>query len=308
VTPFSNNATICSYPRSHVANTLPAGMTTASLDQIFARANAGQSVEIPTAVGFCMLITDECLKAVGPMDAETFGRGYGEEVDFCMRAARAGFNHRLAGDTFVFHEGEVSFQGSGADRRKAAQAVVDQRYPEFLARVREYLDREPARPLRRAVDRERLRVSPRPRVLLVAKRDGAAPRTHPELPRGLDPERDEILALFAGGGPASVLLWLRDGEEFEFSMPSRDDVQPLAVLLRELGVSQVHLQDVGTLSPEILALPLAIGSESKGDRVLQIERERDAAVARARALEQSTSWRITGPLRWAVERLRGRQG
>src|SRR5207248_314955 len=93
VTPFSNNATICSYPKTLQANEMRPGETTASLDAAFARANRGLSAGIPTAVGFCMFITRECLERVGVFDEARYGAGYGEEVDFCMRAARAGFRH-----------------------------------------------------------------------------------------------------------------------------------------------------------------------------------------------------------------------
>ena len=104
-----------------------------------ATVNAGESVSIPTAVGFCMLIRRECIEEVGVFDEDAFGRGYGEEVDFCMRAGRAGYNNLLCADTFVFHEGQVSFRASGHDRRQAAQKVVDERYPDFQPRVQEFI-------------------------------------------------------------------------------------------------------------------------------------------------------------------------
>jgi GT2 family glycosyltransferase len=152
VTPFSNNATICSYPVFCSNNTLPDGETTASLDRIFARENAGASVEIPTAVGFCMFISRTLLDAIGTFDVEAFGAGYGEEVDFCMRARRAGFRNMHCADTFVFHEGEVSFGSSGVDRRAKAQAIVDTRYPEFQPTLREFLSDDPAKTFRMRVD------------------------------------------------------------------------------------------------------------------------------------------------------------
>jgi GT2 family glycosyltransferase len=148
VTPFSNNATICSYPRFAQSNPLPEGLSAARLDAAFARANAGRAIEIPTAVGFCMFISRRCLDEVGLFDEEAFGRGYGEEVDFCMRAARAGWRHLLAADTFVYHEGEVSFGGGAQEIRDRAQAIVDSRYPEFQQRVRAFLDADPPRDFR----------------------------------------------------------------------------------------------------------------------------------------------------------------
>ena len=151
VTPFSNNATICSYPVFAARNSLPEGATTAMLDGLFASENAGVALEIPTAVGFCMYIARRCLDAVGAFDEQAFGLGYGEEVDFCMRASRAGWHHAHCADVFVFHEGEVSFGDSGMDRRAAAQRLIDERYPEFQPLVRDFIARDPAKPLRERV-------------------------------------------------------------------------------------------------------------------------------------------------------------
>jgi GT2 family glycosyltransferase len=154
VTPFSNNGSIASYPLFAQANRLPEGADVATLDALFARVNAGCSVDMLTAVGFCMFISRRCLDQVGDFDAEAFGRGYGEEVDFCMRASRAGWSHRLAADTFVYHEGEVSFGGGAQEIRDKAQKIIDTRYPEFQPRLAEYLARDPAAPMRRAVELE----------------------------------------------------------------------------------------------------------------------------------------------------------
>jgi GT2 family glycosyltransferase len=165
VTPFSNNATICSYPRTLERNDLPPGETTASLDAAFASANAGLSAEIPTAVGFCMFIARDCIEAVGYFDEARYGAGYGEEVDFCMRASRAGFRHRVAGDTFVRHAGEVSFGNTGTERRARAQAIVDELYPEFQPRVRDFIARDPLAHLRARAARARARRSPLTRLM-----------------------------------------------------------------------------------------------------------------------------------------------
>jgi GT2 family glycosyltransferase len=156
VTPFSSNATILSYPRPLEPNPLPPGETTASLDAAFAAANPGQSVDIPTAVGFCMLISRRCLDRVGMFDEARYGAGYGEEVDFCMRAARAGFRNVAAGDVFVRHVGEVSFGNTGVARRAKAQALVDSLYPEFQVRLKQFLAVDPLARLRERADLARL--------------------------------------------------------------------------------------------------------------------------------------------------------
>jgi len=156
VTPFSNNATICSYPFEGWQGEIPGTLGLAELDRIFATVNAGRSVELPTAVGFCMYIRREALAAFGLFDAERYGRGYGEENDFCMRAVKAGWKNLLAGDVFVFHEGSVSF----SEERHALQQVAGKRlvevHPDYPARVHEHLVADPANGLRSAIDHARL--------------------------------------------------------------------------------------------------------------------------------------------------------
>ncbi len=168
VTPFSNNATICSYPKTLVPNELPADETTASLDAAFAAANPGVSVDIPTAVGFCMFIPRRSIDSVGTFDEARYGTGYGEEVDFCMRVARAGLRNVVAADAFVRHVGEVSFGAARGERVGRAQAIVDALYPEFQERLLKFIPADPLRPLRERVDRERQRPFRRLRRWLVS--------------------------------------------------------------------------------------------------------------------------------------------
>jgi GT2 family glycosyltransferase len=192
VTPFSTNATICSYPRTLASNTLPHGETTASLDRAFSTANAGRSADIPTAVGFCMFIARRCLDRVGSFDAERYGAGYGEEVDFCMRAARMGFRHVVAADVFVRHVGEVSFGTTGVERRARAQDTVDALYPEFQRRLLTFIPSDPLRMLRRRADLERLRRRPHQLRLAPAGRHVKLdwPLEGEEFALWMHPERD----------------------------------------------------------------------------------------------------------------------
>ncbi len=156
VTPFSNNATICSYPFEGWAGGVPGTLGLAALDRLFASTNAGRTVDLPTAVGFCMCIRRACLVQVGLFDAQRFGRGYGEENDFCMRAAGAGWRNVLAGDVFVYHEGAVSFSGERLALTETAGKTLADLYPDYLRRVREYVRHDPAGTLRAAVDSARI--------------------------------------------------------------------------------------------------------------------------------------------------------
>lgn len=236
VTPFSGNATICSYPRTLAPNPLPEGEDTARLDAAFAAANAGRGVDILTAVGFCMYIARRCLAAVGGFDEARYGRGYGEEVDFCMRASRAGFRHRLAGDVYVRHIGEVSFGGAGMQRRVEAQATVDALYPEFQARLAEHLRTDPPRMLRRRADLERLRRSPRPRALFV---HGPGEAEDAQRQAGAAASKEEALVLLPDAGGRVALSWWRAGEELALWPRWPADQAALLALLRAIRVQRV---------------------------------------------------------------------
>ena len=225
-TPFSNNATICSYPRTLVSNPIPPGESTATLDAAFAAANAGRCEDIVTAVGFCMYITRRCLDRVGRFDHERYGTGYGEEVDFSMRARRAGFRNVIAPDVFVRHVGEVSFAGVGADRRLKAQATVDALYPEFQRMLAKFLPADPLRGLRRRADLQRLRGTPSGLV------------------------RTQV-------GRLVMLAWERPGEEFRLWLDADRDRAGLAAI--ERCVSQ-PAAPIPELEARWLAEPLESGN------------------------------------------------
>lgn len=130
VTAMSNNATICSWPQLG-SNVLPEEWTYSRIDEVARQVNARRSSQIPVGVGFCMLITSKSLEEVGLFDEEAFGRGYGEEVDFCLRASEKGYVHLLAEDVFVQHTGEVSFAGDSKPGKVAAEKIILERYPNY---------------------------------------------------------------------------------------------------------------------------------------------------------------------------------
>ncbi len=152
VTPFSNNATICSYPRPNVDNQARLEITPAEIDAFTRLCNARTRSPVPTGVGFCMAMRREAIAAVGLLDAETFGRGYGEENDFCMRALKAGFTNVLAHDVFVFHAGSVSFGTVLATKGAEILRALLTKHPDYQRRVHNHIQVDPARFARRRLD------------------------------------------------------------------------------------------------------------------------------------------------------------
>lgn len=148
VTPFSNNATICSYPQFCEDNSLPSNTPLPLLDNIFARVNERDIVDIPTGVGFCMLIRRACLEEVGYFDVETFGKGYGEENDFCQRAIAQGWHNKFALDVFVQHTGNVSFGDEHNHLKHTALDKIKQRHPHYERDVHDHIVSNPAKDAR----------------------------------------------------------------------------------------------------------------------------------------------------------------
>ena len=95
----------------------------AALDAFAARwatEHAGESVPVTRLVGFCLLIRREVIERIGGLD-ERFGTGNFEDDDFCLRAARAGFEARIACDVLVHHAGSQTFKGENLDYRQSMQ-------------------------------------------------------------------------------------------------------------------------------------------------------------------------------------------
>ncbi|OLN25118.1 Glycosyltransferase [Desulfovibrio sp. DV] len=264
-TPFSNNATICSYPAFNADNPLPGDIAPAALDRLFAAANAGRSIDMPTAVGFCMYIRRDCLTDTGDFDAAAFGRGYGEENDFCRRSAHRGWRHVLAADVFVVHAGGVSF---GASKEAALARNLDllaTRHPGYLPLVHDFIRRDPALPLRRAVDMARLTRHGRGPLLLRlchGKDGGTARRLADEAAElAAAGYATALLAPAAPDAPDNRVRLTLDGApgtpNLVYALPQ--ELPALRADLKALGTAGCICHHFLDLPDEILDLPAALG-------------------------------------------------
>lgn len=143
VTPMTSNGEIANVPVMCKALELPRGVAD-QIDLVASRFDPQKTVaEIPTGVGFCMAMSYHWLKRVPSFDT-TFGRGYGEEVDWCQQVSQLGGKHLLTGALFVEHRGGMSFGAEKQARIAANNHLISQRYPYFDHSVQQFAVSDPA--------------------------------------------------------------------------------------------------------------------------------------------------------------------
>ncbi len=151
-TPFTSEGSILAFPRPGQANRMPDPDQSATLGRLAARVNHGERAEIPVGVGFCLYLRRDAIEAVGPFRDDLFGRGYGEENDWCLRARHLGWRHVAALDAYVAHEGGVSFGAGGRALMRRNQAILNRLHPGYDALVAAFAAADPLAGARRRLD------------------------------------------------------------------------------------------------------------------------------------------------------------
>jgi len=178
ITPFSNNAEICSFPRLCVDNPISVEEEAETVSAAIARAAVPTYPDLPTGVGFCLFIRRALIDEIGMLDT-AFGAGYGEENDLCLRAARAGWRNVLADNAFVIHVGGRSFAGRKPQLSSRNTAILLERHPHYTRMVEAYIQADPLAPLREAAESELFRSQSETRgVLHVIHDHGGGTETH----------------------------------------------------------------------------------------------------------------------------------
>jgi GT2 family glycosyltransferase len=148
-TPWSNNGEIVSIPGFCQVNPVPedadavaAGIKSCA-DPLYP--------DMPTAVGFCMAISKRAIDRIGLFDEAAFGRGYGEENDFCQRAGQAGMRNVLCDDTYVVHHGGASFGPLGLKPNETSMQRLLAKHPGYLDEVMKFIEADPLATRRRQI-------------------------------------------------------------------------------------------------------------------------------------------------------------
>jgi GT2 family glycosyltransferase len=261
VTPFSNNATICSYPVTLRDNIEELELGLGEIDRLAASVNRRVAIDIPTAVGCCMLIRRDCLEETGLFDAEAFGRGYGEENDFCRRAAKLGWRNVLAADVLIRHTGGVSFSEAATAARARALAILTAKHPDYNSVIQAHIRADPAAPARRRLDAARLGARTGSAILHVSHNWGGGIETHV----------NSLIDMFAREGVGGLVMTAPERGKQRVSIHGRgdiplpnlqgldlvDDREAIVNVLRLAGVTRFHIHSLAGWAPEATeALPM----------------------------------------------------
>ena len=140
-TPWTNNGEIASLPIFCRDNPVPDDRE--GVARVIARTGKPSYPDLPTAVGFCMAISRRAIEQLGLFDQQAFGRGYGEENDFSMRARNAGLRNVLCDDVYIVHLGNRSFGPLGLKPDDAAMQRLLSLHPDYLSQVQQFILADP---------------------------------------------------------------------------------------------------------------------------------------------------------------------
>jgi tetratricopeptide (TPR) repeat protein/GT2 family glycosyltransferase/glycosyltransferase involved in cell wall biosynthesis len=255
-TAFSNNATIFSYPvNCQETENVPDDVTLEELAKIFYQVNKENIVQVPTGHGFCLYIRRDALREVGYFDAETWGKGYGEEVDWCQKALDLGWRHVAATGVFVQHVGSQSFVGDKTDLLNNSLSLMREKYPEYDIVIQKFLQLDPFAEIRRNVDMARLKRSRDRFILMVNHCLGGGTEKHfQDLANFLELENISILMLKPDSRSQD---WVElTSPKFKLDLLARynlpRDFPALVKNLKDLGVFHIHIHHTLGFSDDLI--------------------------------------------------------
>lgn len=167
VGPLSNAASSQSIPEIEgnatqtAINEIPGGRTVEEMNRLCQKwTNPNLIPSVPLVHGFCQVISRSVYEVIGGFDAESFPRGYGEENDFCLRAADAGFDLRIATNAYVYHVKSASYKEDSVRRElmaRGGRTLKEKHSPDRVEQSVRMMDEHPLLIRMRTLARELLR-------------------------------------------------------------------------------------------------------------------------------------------------------
>lgn len=147
VTPLSNRATVFSFPfiDSEKNDRFLKEFGVDGINKAIRSSAVDKYIDIPTGHGFCMAISGKVWKKIGGLNAQLFGRGYGEENEWSLRAELDGYRNVLIPSLYVAHHEKGSFTNKEREANCAsALDIITVMFPSYSSRVHNYVRERPA--------------------------------------------------------------------------------------------------------------------------------------------------------------------
>jgi hypothetical protein len=260
VTAWSNSCSVYSLPNADSYQYLRDPNVVEWVSEVLGGEFGLAGVDIPAAVGFCMLIPTAAIEEVGLFDP-VFGRGYCEELDWCLRAQARGFRNLLAPNVFVYHQGsgstrEAGLLSAGETTIVAHEHIIDWRYPLFRQQVQAFLSSDIP---------SRMRGDGLRRIVACAARDlgydveAALPTDRPRV-------LNRVQVFIPDDGHVDRVIGRYIGFEAEFPLPPGQPILPVLEETFGRGPERIFLYGRGAVTRR-LAAEAAQGGHGVHDRL-----------------------------------------
>jgi O-antigen biosynthesis protein len=259
ITPLSNNGEFTSFPRPNVCNPLPMLADIQALHDLASTTNAGEVIDLPTGVGFCLYITRSGIAAVGRL-SEAYSRGYYEDVDFCLTAREMGFRNVCATDVFVGHVGTRSFLDEKRGLVVRNLAILSDRFPGHEIDCASFLKADPLAPARARLEEWLTPVGP---VVLLIAPAASGRLLALERARKLDDSGDGLHCIHCECDDASGRITIRSvrgvaPQSLAFALAEPSTLKRLQDYLTRLRPKSIELFAPHALPDAVLTLAYAL--------------------------------------------------
>lgn len=239
VTPLSNKATTNSYPNPNGSDI--SYKLTSFYDDIAKEINF-PTVQLVTSIGFCTFIRRNALNDVGLFDYHAFGKCYGEENEWSVRASIRGWKHVAAHNTYVWHQDSATY---GPEKQKLMEmnnAVLMTRCRQYFPTIEKWIQQSPLAPVKQIFDILSLeKTSLEDRTLYITHSVGGGVDTYL-----YDKLRFDCNAIVLRNDPNSGNIYIQFNNEEYFNLPVINSKQInliyLSRLLAKFKVKKISIQ------------------------------------------------------------------
>ena len=261
-TPYTNCGTLCSFPNMGHDNELFMNYNVQELDDEFSKIPPRYEA-LPTGVGFCMGMNRDVLEKIGMFDAENFGKGYGEENDWCQRAIQAGYKNVHVENLYVYHKHGGSFLSEDKKRfLEEHEKILLRKHPYYNKDVARFCTLDPNKEVREFVKLNLIKKMQHSNIILAFDHDLGGGATKYLIGKGklcLNQGNVFIIVRFDYVKERYKILYYYDQEEIRFYVKTRED---LFKIMDYLSVKEIWINEMVTY-PDLYETLSDISSFSK---------------------------------------------